>query len=48
MAINEALHIAMAADPDVIVLGEDVAGGGGREDQGIVDAWAGRWAPPGG
>lgn len=41
MAINEALHIAMAADPDVIVLGEDIAGGGGREDQGIVDAWGG-------
>ena len=35
-AINEALHIAMAADPDVIVLGEDVAGGGGREE-----AWGG-------
>lgn len=40
-AINEALHIAMAADADVIVLGEDVAGGGGREDVGIEDAWGG-------
>lgn len=40
-AINEALHIAMASDPDVIVLGEDVAGGGGRSDQGIEDAWGG-------
>jgi len=40
-AINEALHIALAADPDVIVLGEDVAGGGGRADQGIEDAWGG-------
>jgi pyruvate dehydrogenase E1 component beta subunit len=30
-AINEALGIAMRADPDVIVLGEDVAGGGARE-----------------
>ena len=40
-AINEALHIAMRADPDVIVLGEDVAGGGGRKDQGIEDAWGG-------
>jgi len=29
-AINEALHIAMETDPDVIVLGEDVAGGGDR------------------
>lgn len=40
-AINEALHIAMAADPDVIVLGEDVAGGGGRREQGIEEAWGG-------
>jgi acetoin:2,6-dichlorophenolindophenol oxidoreductase subunit beta len=40
-AINEALHIAMRADPDVIVLGEDVAGGGGRADQGIEEAWGG-------
>ncbi len=41
MAINEALHIAMEADPDVILLGEDIAGGGGREDQGIEEAWGG-------
>jgi acetoin:2,6-dichlorophenolindophenol oxidoreductase subunit beta len=41
MAINEALHIAMQSDPDVIVLGEDVAGGGGRADQGIEEAWGG-------
>ncbi len=40
-AINEALHIAMESDDDVIVLGEDVAGGGGRTDQGIEDAWGG-------
>jgi pyruvate/2-oxoglutarate/acetoin dehydrogenase E1 component len=40
-AINEALHIAMESDPDVIVLGEDVAGGGDRADQGIEDAWGG-------
>src|SRR5512143_358126 len=40
-AINEALHIAMASDPDVIVMGEDVAGGGGRADQGIEEAWGG-------
>jgi pyruvate/2-oxoglutarate/acetoin dehydrogenase E1 component len=40
-AINEALHVAMAADPTVIVLGEDVAGGGGRQDQGIEEAWGG-------
>ena len=35
-AINEALHQAMASDPDVIVMGEDVAGGGGRGE-----AWGG-------
>jgi len=40
-AINEALHQAMANDPTVIVLGEDVAGGGGRKAQGIEDAWGG-------
>ncbi|MAE97183.1 MAG: alpha-ketoacid dehydrogenase subunit beta, partial [Deltaproteobacteria bacterium] len=27
-AINEALQIAMQSDPDVILLGEDVVGGG--------------------
>ena len=41
LAINEALHLAMASDPSVIVLGEDVAGGGGRQDQGIEEAWGG-------
>ena len=30
-AINEAIRIAMETDPDVILLGEDVAGGGHRE-----------------
>ncbi len=40
-ALNEALHIAMEADDDVIIIGEDVAGGGGRKDQGIEDAWGG-------
>jgi len=30
-AINEAIQIAMETDPDVILLGEDVAGGGRRE-----------------
>ena len=40
-AIAEALSIAMEADPDVIVIGEDVAGGGGRADQGIEEAWGG-------
>ncbi|MGH7896805.1 MAG: alpha-ketoacid dehydrogenase subunit beta, partial [Candidatus Binatia bacterium] len=40
-ALNEALVQAMEADPTVIVLGEDVAGGGGRKAQGIEDAWGG-------
>src|SRR4029450_9129097 len=33
-AINEALHVAMQSDPDVILLGEDVAGGGRRDAEG--------------
>lgn len=36
-AINEALVQAMERDPTIIVLGEDVAGGGGRTE----DAWGG-------
>lgn len=40
-AINEALHIAMQSDPDVICMGEDIAGGGGRKEEGIEDAWGG-------
>jgi pyruvate dehydrogenase E1 component beta subunit len=40
-AINEALRQAMERDPTVVVLGEDVAGGGGRTEQGIEDAWGG-------
>jgi pyruvate dehydrogenase E1 component beta subunit len=33
-AINQALAIAMRSDPDVILLGEDLAGGGRREKDG--------------
>jgi len=40
-AINEALRIAMESDPDVILMGEDIAGGGGRSEQGIEEAWGG-------
>jgi pyruvate/2-oxoglutarate/acetoin dehydrogenase E1 component len=43
-AINEALHLAMESDPDVIVLGEDVAGGGGRRTRGSRRRGAGSWA----
>ena len=41
MAINEALRLAMAKDPAVILVGVDIAGGAGREDQGIEEAWGG-------
>jgi pyruvate/2-oxoglutarate/acetoin dehydrogenase E1 component len=40
-AINETLRQEMQRDPTVIVMGEDVAGGAGREDQGIIDSWGG-------
>ena len=40
-ACNEALRLEMRRDPSVVVLGEDVAGGAGREAEGIVDAWGG-------
>jgi pyruvate/2-oxoglutarate/acetoin dehydrogenase E1 component len=36
-AINEALILAMEADADVILLGEDVSGGGLREGEGIEE-----------
>lgn len=38
-AINEAMSLEMRRDPTVIVLGEDVAGGGERP--GMIDAWGG-------
>src|SRR5205085_616605 len=40
-AINDALRLAMRADPTVIVLGEDVAGAAGRAHLGLADAWGG-------
>ena len=40
-AINEALFHEMERNQDVIVMGEDIAGGGGRADQGFIDAWGG-------
>lgn len=41
-AINEALMQAMEADPTVMLMGEDVAGGAGRDDyEGAMDAWGG-------
>ena len=40
-AINEALRQEMARDESVIIMGEEIAGGAGREHLGIVDAWGG-------
>ena len=36
-AINEALGIAMETDPDVILMGEDVAGGGALDKEGVEE-----------
>ncbi|MDE0884331.1 MAG: alpha-ketoacid dehydrogenase subunit beta [Myxococcota bacterium] len=36
-AINEAIAIAMRTDPDVILMGEDVAGGGDRSKEGTEE-----------
>lgn len=40
-AINEAIRQEMRRDPNVIVMGEDVAGAAGRAHLGLVDAWGG-------
>jgi pyruvate/2-oxoglutarate/acetoin dehydrogenase E1 component len=41
-AINEALAEAMEKDPDIILMGEDIAGGAGRDEhEGAFDAWGG-------
>ena len=40
-AINQALMQEMERDPNVIIMGEDIAGGAGRKDQGFIDAWGG-------
>ena len=38
-AVNEALHQEMERDPSVIIMGEDLAGGAGRDE--FEDAWGG-------
>lgn len=41
-AINEALRQCMEADDDVVLFGEDIAGGQGRDEHpGAMDAWGG-------
>ena len=40
-AINEALQQEMERNPDITLMGEDIAGAAGRADQGFVDAWGG-------
>lgn len=41
-AINEALRQCMEADDNVVLFGEDIAGGQGRDDHpGAMDAWGG-------
>ena len=40
-AVNEAIRQEMRRDPNIIVMGEDVAGGAGRAHLGLVDAWGG-------
>ena len=40
-AVNEAIHQEMERDPDVIIMGEEIAGGAGRAHLGIIDAWGG-------
>ena len=43
-AITEALRLEMRADPSVVLLGEDVAGGAGRDAEGLSEAWGGAFA----
>ena len=38
-ALNDALRLAMQADPDVFLIGEDIAGG--ADAPGEDDAWGG-------
>ncbi|MEW6623358.1 MAG: alpha-ketoacid dehydrogenase subunit beta [Bacillota bacterium] len=40
-AITEAIRQEMERDDTVFIMGEDIAGGGGRADQGIIDSWGG-------
>lgn len=44
IAFNQTLRDELERDPDVFIMGEDVAGGPGREHQGIMDSWGGPFA----
>lgn len=43
-AVNEALAQEMRRDSSVILMGEDVAGGAGRQSEGLTEAWGGAFA----
>ena len=43
-AFNKTLSDELERDPDVFIMGEDVAGGAGREHLGIIDSWGGPFA----
>src|SRR5712691_8179595 len=40
-AINEALRQEMRRDPNIVIMGEDIAGGAGLAPLGFVDSWGG-------
>lgn len=42
-AVNEALHQEMERDTNIILMGEEMAGGAGRAHLGIIDAWGGAY-----
>jgi len=43
-AFNQTMRDELERDPAVFVMGEDVAGGAGREHLGIIDSWGGPFA----
>ncbi|MCH7738510.1 MAG: alpha-ketoacid dehydrogenase subunit beta [Chloroflexi bacterium] len=43
-AFQRTLRDELERDPDVFIMGEDVAGGPGREHLGIIDSWGGPFA----
>ncbi|NQW19021.1 MAG: alpha-ketoacid dehydrogenase subunit beta [Chloroflexi bacterium] len=43
-AFQRTLRDELNRDENVYIIGEDVAGGPGREDQGIIDSWGGPFA----